>query len=209
MEKQETTVEKKKPESIELISEQKWDKINLPINTSIIRFQMIVIIVFFLLLLIPLFLAITVLLSPAYTLVAGGLILIVYLFMFLMIFLGYMQSTTFQYIAESGKLYKVENNITGQTVGKIIVISGFFSKKTKNLPMNEFERVTVFQDFLGKMLNYGTVRLEQLDTLQNTQAIRLRYVKNPHEVGQMIQHMVDLAKQKMMTPQPPNPPVGF
>lgn len=191
-----TVVEEKTPNNIEIISQLKWDKLDLPVELIIIKLQFVALAIFFLLLLIPIVFALTYFMSGM-TIALGVIIAVGYLFIFLLMILAYIESTSIEYIAESGKIYKLENKIVGGLQGKVVVRRGYFAKRITNLTMNEFDRVTVLQSLIGKWLNYGTVVLEQVDTLQHTEDIRLNYVKNPRHAAEIVQNLIDLEKNTL------------
>lgn len=192
-------VKNRNPSQIELVQRRKWSRATIPIGILPIRISLV------------LFLAVSSLVyifgmsallslseSLFRSLMIGFLNLLAFFFISFQIII-YLRRTSISYFAESGKIVKLDNKVLDTMQGRIIVRSGVFSRKERFYGIEEFDRVTVYQTYFDRFFDIGTVKLIQVDRLENTSNISLPFVKNPRYVARMIQSMIDLEKNNSQT----------
>lgn len=180
---------------VETINRRRWDKVLIPIKTTVAQVRAASA---------SLMIAITILIAVLFLLSFEGsvfrnltiLVLItIGLFLIVSIIVAYLLQTSLSYIAESGKLVKFDDDILDTVQGRIVIKKGIFSKQVKYYGVEEFDRVSVYQSFLERLYNVGTLILEQIDTLENSTDVKLRYVQNPNQVARLVQSMIDIEKK--------------
>jgi len=109
----------------------------------------------------------------------------------------HLYKTGISYTLQAGQIATFAGDLVEGVQGKVVMERTLLAKQKRYLGMSEFDRISVIRPVLGRIFDYGTIRMEQVHKLSDTRDYRLPYVSTPDKYAKIIQEMIDLERNSM------------
>ncbi|MDQ6985761.1 MAG: hypothetical protein Q9M91_08840 [Candidatus Dojkabacteria bacterium] len=177
---------------INKINKRKWEEYNIRTDFTSLRILTFIKVMIITTVVLATYWFMTNIITSVYISKISVLLLIVLIFYYLVETLVFLHKSSLTILFIPGNIQIIEGNYFDSIQGKIIINRGLIFKRIRTLGISEFDRVTVFQNPIQRILNTGTIKLIEVNKLSDTTSIYFSYIKNPQNIARKIQSMIDI-----------------